>query len=155
MAEHAATIEWRRNGADFLDNRYSRAHTWLFDGGSEVPASSSPHVIPAPMSEPSAVDPEEAFVASLSSCHMLWFLSVAAKRGFVVENYIDFALGLMSKNAEGKMAITSVTLSPVTKFSGERQPNMTELEAMHHAAHASCYIANSVSSEIHCIPTMA
>lgn len=155
MADHTATIEWRRNGADFLDNRYSRSHTWLFDGGSEVLASSSPHVIPVPMSDLSAVDPEEAFVACISSCHMLWFLSIAAKRGFIVENYKDSSLGLMSKNSEGKMAITSVTLSPVTAFSGERKPNMTELEAMHHAAHANCYIANSVNSDIRCIPTIA
>lgn len=154
MAKHTATIDWRRNGEHFLDNRYTRAHTWSFDGGIEVPASSSPHVIPVPMSEPSAIDPEEAFVASLSSCHMLWFLSIAAKRGFIVESYKDAAMGTMSKDTNGKMAITRIELSPATAFSKERQPTLAELEAMHHAAHENCYIANSVKSEISCNPSL-
>lgn len=154
MAEHTALIEWRRNGEHFLDNRYNRAHTWSFDGGIEVPASSSPHVIAVPMSDPSAIDPEEAFVASLSSCHMLWFLSIAAKRGFIVESYRDAALGIMGKDADGKMAITSIKLAPAIAFSQERQPSQTELETMHHAAHENCYIANSVKSDFSCKPSL-
>ena len=106
MSEYKAVVEWSRNGAVFTDNRYSRGHHWLFDGGVEVPASSSPGVVPLPMSVAAAVDPEEAFVASLSSCHMLWFLSIAAKRKFVVENYRDEAVGVMAKDASGKLAMT-------------------------------------------------
>ena len=154
MTEHTTLIEWRRNGAHFLDNRYTRSHTWSFDGGIEVPASSSPHVIAVPMSDPSAIDPEEAFVASLSSCHMLWFLSIAAKRGFIVESYRDAALGIMGKDADGRMAITSIKLSPAIAFSQERQPSQAELETMHHAAHENCYIANSVKSEFSCNPSL-
>ena len=153
MAEHTATIYWfRENEANFLDNRYSRAHLWKFDGGAEIHASSSPHVVPVPMSEPSAVDPEEAFIASLSSCHMLWFLSIAAKRGFFVNEYVDKARGIMGKNSEGRVAITNVTLSPQVTFQGDNQPSHADIESMHHAAHDSCYIANSVKSEIRCNP---
>jgi len=120
MAEHTATIHWsRENEANFVDNRYSRAHLWTFDGGAEIHASSSPHVVPVPMSEPSAVDPEEVFIASLSSCHMLWFLSIAAKRGFIVNEYLDKACGIMGKNSEGRVAITNVTLSPQVSFHGD------------------------------------
>jgi organic hydroperoxide reductase OsmC/OhrA len=155
MTEHIATIEWSRNGANFLDNRYSRSHIWSFDGGIGVPASSSPHVVPVPMSEPRAVDPEEAFVASLSSCHMLWFLSIAAKQGFIVKTYKDSAVGIMGKDADGKVSMVRVELSPETAFSGERQPTMTELEAVHHIAHQNCYIANSVKSEVRCTPILA
>ena len=154
MAEHTARIEWRRGGANFLDNRYSRSHSWFFDGGIEVSASSSPHLVPVPMSEPDAVDPEEAFVASLSSCHMLWFLSIAARRGFVVETYRDSALGIMGKDASGKTSITRVELAPETAFSEGGRPSMAELEAMHDAAHESCYIANSVKTEIRCRPSL-
>ncbi|MDX2243399.1 MAG: OsmC family protein [Leptolyngbyaceae cyanobacterium bins.302] len=98
MSEHSATIQWQRNQALFTDNRYSREHIWQFDGGVEVPASSSPHVVPEPYSNPACIDPEEAFVAALSSCHMLWFLAIAAKRKFVVESYTDQAIGVMEKN---------------------------------------------------------
>jgi organic hydroperoxide reductase OsmC/OhrA len=153
MAEHTATIRWfRENDANFLDNRYSRAHSWTFDGGAEILASSSPHVVPVPMSEPGAVDPEESFVASLSSCHMLWFLSIAAKRRFIVNEYVDKARGIMGNNSEGRVAITSVTLSPQVKFQGDHQPSPAEIESMHRAAHDNCYIASSVKSEIHCNP---
>src|SRR5436305_6059705 len=110
MAEYKAVVEWSRCGEKFTDNRYSRGHRWLFDGGVEVPASSSPHAVPVPLSVAAAVDPEEAFVASLSSCHMLWFLSIAAKRGFVVDSYRDEAVGVMAKDAAGKLAMTRVTL---------------------------------------------
>src|SRR6266566_9230286 len=108
MADYKSTVVWNREGAAFTDNRYSRGHRWLFDGGVEVPASSSPHVVPLPLSVAAAVDPEEAFVASLSSCHMLVFLSLAAKRGFVVDSYRDEAIGVLERNGSGKLAMTTV-----------------------------------------------
>src|SRR2546422_10694175 len=110
MAEYKSVVQWSRDGAAFTDNRYSRGHRWLFDGGVEVPASSSPEVVPLPLSVAAAVDPEEAFVASLSSCHMLWFLSIAAKRGYLVENYRDEAVGGVAKDASGKQAVSPVTV---------------------------------------------
>lgn len=153
MSEYNVVTEWRREaGAAFLDNRYSRAHRWLFDGGIEVPASSSPHVVPVPMSVEAAVDPEEAFVASLSSCHMLWFLSLAAQQGFVVESYRDEAIGVLAKDGTGKLAMTRVTLRPAVRFSGEAQPDPGQLQALHHAAHEKCFIANSVKTELRCEP---
>jgi organic hydroperoxide reductase OsmC/OhrA len=118
MSHYTATITWLRKDAAFLDNKYSREHLWQFDGGIQVPASASPHVVPLPLSTADAVDPEEAFIASLASCHMLWFLSIAAKHGFVVDSYRDEATGVMAKNAEGKLAMTEVTLRPRVTFSG-------------------------------------
>jgi organic hydroperoxide reductase OsmC/OhrA len=155
MSEYAATIEWQRAGATFTDNRYSRGHSWRFDGGVEVPASSSPHSVRLPYSVAEAVDPEEAFVASLSSCHMLWFLSIAAKHGYGVERYRDEAVGVMARNAEGKLAMTRVTLRPVVTFYGEKRPSAAEHEALHHEAHEECYIASSVKTEMRCEPTEA
>jgi organic hydroperoxide reductase OsmC/OhrA len=152
MAKHTATILWERGGAKFTDVRYSRGHRWLFDGGVDVPASSSPHVVPLPMSVAQAVDPEEAFVASLSSCHMLSFLYVAAKRGFVIDSYRDEAVGDMAKNAEGRTAITVVTLRPAIVYSGERTPTRAEQDAMHHEAHDLCFISNSVKADVRCEP---
>src|SRR5262245_50556870 len=152
MAEYTAAIVWNRNGATFTDNRYSRGHRWLFDGGVEVPASSSPHVVPIPMSVAAAVDPEEAYVASLSSCHMLWFLFLAAKRGFVVDSYKDQAVGVMGKDASGKLAMTRVTLRPEVRFGGQVQPKADEMIALHHAAHEECFIARSVNSDVRCDP---
>lgn len=152
MSTYSATILWQRNGAVFTDQRYSRAHAWHFDGGTVVPGSSSPHSVPLPYSDAAAVDPEEAFVAALSSCHMLWFLHLAAKRGFVVERYEDRADGVMAKNAEGKRAMILVTLRPRAEFAGERRPGRQDIEALHHAAHEECYIANSVKSEVRCEP---
>jgi organic hydroperoxide reductase OsmC/OhrA len=151
MAHHTAEIHWSRHGAAFVDNRYSRAHTWRFDGGAEVPASSSPHVVPVPMSDPAGVDPEEAFVASLSSCHMLWFLAGAAKAGYIVDRYEDPASGTMEPDAAGKVAVTRVTLRPRVAFSG-KVPSAEEHAALHHAAHELCNIANSVKSEVLCEP---
>lgn len=148
MAHHTAEIVWSRNGAAFTDNRYSRAHVWRFDGGAEVHASSSPHVVPLPMSDPAGVDPEEAFVASLSSCHMLWFLSIAAKRGFVVETYEDEAEGTMERNDSGRLAITRVILRPRVEFSGTKIPTSADLDRMHHEAHEQCFIAASVNTEV-------
>ena len=152
MSVHTATVAWTRGDADFLDRRYSRRHRIRFDGGAEIAASSSPQVVPVPMSDPSAVDPEEAFVASLSSCHMLWFLAIAAERGFRVDRYEDRASGTMAKNARGKLAIVRVELRPDARFSGARRPTRADLVAMHERAHEECYLANSVASEIVCEP---
>lgn len=152
MGTYTAEITWARDGQDFLGNRFSRRHTMRFDGGVEVPGSSSPDVLPAPASDPSAVDPEEMFVASLSSCHMLWFLVFAVKRGFVVDHYADSALGVMEKNAQGKLAMTMVTLRPKVEFSGEKLPTRAEVDHMHHRAHEECFIANSVKTEVWCEP---
>jgi len=148
MSTYTAEIRWNRGEQKFTDNRYSRAHTWRFDGGTVVPASSSPAVVPLPMSDATAVDPEEAFVASLSSCHMLWFLSFAAKRGYVVDAYADDALGLMAKNAAGRLMMTRITLRPHVAFSGAKAPDRAALDALHHAAHEECFIAASVRSEV-------
>jgi organic hydroperoxide reductase OsmC/OhrA len=148
MSTYTAEIRWSRGEQKFTDNRYSRAHTWRFDGGVEVPASSSPHVVPLPLSAENAVDPEEAFVASLASCHMLWFLSIAAKRGYTVDLYTDAATGVMEKNAAGRLAMTRVTLHPQAGFSGAKVPNRATLDALHHAAHAECFIAASIRSEV-------
>jgi len=153
MSEHTATVRWQRNAdADFARNRYSRAHEWRFDGGAVVPASASPSVVRVPWSDPAGVDPEEAFVASVSSCHMLWFLSIAAGRGFRVDDYADEALGTMARNAEGKLAMTRVVLRPRVVFSGDPRPGPADLAAMHHEAHAECFIANSVKTEVTCEP---
>jgi organic hydroperoxide reductase OsmC/OhrA len=148
MPQFVATIAWERGIQPFADNRYSRAHEWRFDGGLTVPGSSSPHSVPLPMSDPGAVDPEEALVAALSSCHMLFFLSIAAQRGFIVDSYRDPAVGTMDKNADGKMAMTVITLAPAIVFGGERRPTPEELDAIHHSAHEKCYIANSIKAEV-------
>jgi len=155
MAQYTAEVLWLRHEQDFLSNRYSRRHVLRFDGGVEVPGSSSLHVVPLPMSDAAAVDPEEAFIASLSSCHMLWFLSIAAKRKFCVDRYFDAALGVMGKNAEGKMAMLTVSLKPQVQFSGERLPTPEQINAMHHEAHEECFIANSVKTEVRCEPVYA
>ncbi len=152
MSEYTTTVEWKRGGAAFTDNKYSRGHRWRFDGGVEVPASSSPSVVPLPLSVAEAVDPEEAFVASLSSCHMLSFLYVAAKRGFVVDDYKDEAVGVLEKDASGGRAMTRVTLHPETRFSGDKRPSADELGAMHHEAHEMCFIARSVKTDVRCEP---
>jgi organic hydroperoxide reductase OsmC/OhrA len=148
MASYTATIDWNRGGDKFTDNKYSRAHTWHFDGGVTVPASSSPRVVKAPLSNPANVDPEEAYVAALSSCHMLWFLSLAATRGYIVDRYRDSAEGFMEKNAVGKDWVARIVLRPHVVFAGIKVPNQVEVEALHHAAHAECFLANSVRTEI-------
>lgn len=152
MAGHHAVVSWERGEQPFLDNRYSRAHVWRFDEGVEVPASSSPGVVPVPLSNAAAVDPEEAFVASLSSCHMLWFLSIAAKRKFRVDRYTDRAEGIVGKNADGKTAVITVALQPDVSFSADRRPTRQELDQMHHQAHEQCFIANSVKTEVRVAP---
>lgn len=155
MAEYFAETIWTRDGQDFSDNRYSRRHILRFDGGIDVPGSSSPHVIPIPMSDPNAVDPEEAFVSSLSSCHMLWFLFIAGKEKFCVDSYVDKAVGVMAKNSEGKLAMTVVTLRPEAIFSGDTRPTPAQIEAMHHRAHEECFIASSVKTDVRCEPVYA
>ena len=152
MSEYKTVVEWDRDGAIFTDNRYSRGHRWLFDGGIEVPASSSPSVVPLPLSVAGAVDPEEAFVASLSSCHMLVFLSISAKKGFVVDSYRDEAIGVLAKDSVGKLAMTRVTLHPQVEFSGDKRPAADELAAMHHDSHEQCFIASSVKTDVQCEP---
>lgn len=147
MSGHGATIEWTRGDQPFTDRKYSRAHVWTFDGGAVAPASSSPLSVPPPLSDPAGVDPEEAMVASLSSCHMLWFLAFAASAGLVVDRYVDAAEGEMGKTAAGHSWLAHVTLRPVTTFSG-RQPNQAELDHLHHRAHEHCDMANSVKTEI-------
>jgi organic hydroperoxide reductase OsmC/OhrA len=152
--QYATKIIWQRNGATFSDNRYSRGHVWQFDGGVEVPASSSPQVVRVPMSNEAAVDPEEAFVASLASCHMLWFLDIAARAGFIIDSYVDEAIGVLAKNSAGQSAMTLVTLKPHVIFSTEKRPSHDELQRMHHKAHEECFIANSVKSEVRCEPVL-
>lgn len=153
MAEYVAQVRWQRQPQEaFTDQRYSRRHLLRFDGGAEVAASSSPHVVPLPLSDASAVDPEELFVAALASCHMLWFLSLAAQRGLRVERYEDDAVGTMARDAHGRIAMTRVVLRPAVAFGGERQPDGDTLAALHHEAHEKCFIANSVRTEVLCEP---
>jgi organic hydroperoxide reductase OsmC/OhrA len=147
MKQFEAKLAWRRGAQSFADQRYSRAHEWIFDGGLRVPASSSPLSVPVPMSDPGAIDPEEALVAAASSCHMLFFLSIAAQRGFVVDDYHDHAVGYMEKNAEGNISMTKIALRPAITFS-LTPPNEAELAAIHHAAHSKCYIANSIKADV-------
>lgn len=141
---HAARISWTRGGAAFTDHRYSRLHDWTFDGGVVVPASASPHVVPPPLSAAAAVDPEEALVAAAASCHMLWFLSLAADRGFVVEAYTDDAYGEVEGGLRGKLAFVRIVLRPDIRFSGAEIPGTAEIAALHDAAHEACFIANSL-----------
>lgn len=152
MDAFTATTRWSRGDAVFSDNRYSRAHTLHFDGGVTVPASSSPHVVPLPLSDAHAVDPEEAFVAAVSSCHLLWFLGIARKHGYVVDSYEDEAVGVMTKNAGGKLFVSTVTLRPRIVFLGAKQPDAAALERLHHEAHEECFIANSIRSEVRVEP---
>jgi organic hydroperoxide reductase OsmC/OhrA len=148
MTTHTALITWNRQGADYIDRKYSRAHQWRFDGGQVVPASSSPHVVRTPYSDPAAVDPEEAFVAALSSCHMLWFLDFAARAGYVVESYTDRAEGHMARREDGQEWVAKVILSPEVQFTGDKKPDEAAVRALHEAAHGSCFLAHSVRSEI-------
>ncbi len=148
MSEYKATIKWTRNSPDFLKGKYSREHTWTFEGGVVVPATSSPHVVPVPYSNPANVDPEEAFVASLSSCHMLTFLFLAQKQGFQIDSYEDEAVGVVTKNEVNKMWVSTVTLNPKIVFSGEKMPSPEDLDKLHHLSHENCFIANSVKTAV-------
>jgi len=147
MSEHIATVEWIRGDQTFIDNRYSRAHDWRFDGGASVRGSSAPTSVPLPMSDPAAVDPEEALVAALSSCHMLFFLGYAAKAGLVVDRYTDEATGVLGRDERGKTSITTVTLRPRVLFVGD-EPEIAVIDDLHHKAHQACYIANSIRAEV-------
>ena len=153
MANYVAEVVWERGDQDFLGNRYSRKHLLRFDGGIDIAGSSSPHVVPLPMSDAAAVEPEEAFVSALASCHMLWFLSMAVKGGFCVDRYRDTASGVLAKHGDGKMAMTVVTLRPDVQFSGQHVPTQAQFDQMHHDAHEACFIANSVKTEVRCEPT--
>lgn len=147
--KYEARVTWnKKDGEKFTDNRYSRAHEWAFDCGITVRASSSPSVVPLPLSAADAIDPEEGLVASVSSCHMLYFLFFAAKKGFVVERYDDEAFGVLEKNEAGKMFMSRITLRPKVTFSGDRTPSADELHALHHSAHEECFIATSLKTEI-------
>jgi len=148
MSEHKATISWKRSGPDFLKGKYSREHTWSFDGGATVPASPAPTSVPAPWSNPESVDPEEAFVASISSCHMLTFIFLASRKGFQVDSYFDEAVGVMTKNEHGVLWVSAVTLRPIIAYSGEKLPAPADEEELHHHAHEQCFIANSVKTEV-------
>jgi organic hydroperoxide reductase OsmC/OhrA len=148
MSEHKATIRWQRASPDFLKGRYSREHTWTFDGGITISASASPSVVPAPWSNPACVDPEEAYVASISSCHMLTFIYLAGRQGFQVDSYEDEAVGVMSKNENGVSWISSVTLRPKIAYSGDKLPTPADQERLHHLAHEQCFIANSIKTQV-------
>jgi organic hydroperoxide reductase OsmC/OhrA len=149
MSEHKATIKWARNGADFGYKTYSRDHVWRFDNGIEVPGSSAP----AYLGNPQCIDPEGAFVAALSSCHMLTFLALASNKGFIVDSYEDSAVGHLEKNANGKMAVTRVDLKPAIAFSGAKLPAQADLDWLHDKSHKECFIANSVTTEVHVMPS--
>ena len=148
MSNHKATIRWQRTSDEFLKGRYSREHTWEFDGGAVVQASPSPAVVPAPFSNAAHVDPEEAFVASLSSCHMLTFLYLAGRKGFQVDSYADEAVGVITKNERKVPWVSTVTLNPRIVFSGAKLPTRAEQEHLHHESHEQCFIANSVKTEV-------
>lgn len=153
MGGHTATIEWRSDGA-FASGRYSRRHAWRFDGGAVVTASSSPGVVPEPMSDPAGVDPEEALIAAVASCHMLWFLALAQDAGLTIESYRDEAEGEMGRIAPGRVAMKRVVLRPDIAFSG-REPDSAELDRLHHEAHIRCFIANSLKGEVVVEPPLA
>ena len=148
MAIHTATVRWSASsGEDYAKGQYSRAHEWRFDGGAVIAASASPHIVPAPWSDAAAVDPEEAFVASLSSCHMLFFLDFARRGAWTIDSYVDDAEGVLEKRADGKMAMTRVTLRPKVEWGGDA-PDEAALADLHHRAHEACFIANSVTTEV-------
>ncbi|MEO7984649.1 MAG: OsmC family protein [Bacteroidota bacterium] len=149
---YSATVTWQKQpGEEFDKGKYSRVHQWVFDGGMKIAASSSPSVVPVPLSDASLIDPEEAFLASLSSCHMLFFLSIAAKKKLVVEKYEDHVQGVMGKNEAGQMAMLTVTLNPDILFSGMEQPSPETIRGIHELSHESCFIANSVKTKIEII----
>ncbi|CAH6782222.1 OsmC family protein [Vibrio alginolyticus] len=149
MSDYGALIRWQKGEDEaFSDNQYSRGHTWEFDGGVIVPASSSPHVVPLPLSVEENVDPEEAFIAAIASCHMLTFLGIAAKRKYVIESYVDDAVGVLEEDESGRSSVTKVTLRPKIVFLGTKNPTAKQLDKLHHLAHKNCFIANSVKTEI-------
>ena len=148
MASYTATVLWTRDDAAFTDGQYSRAHEIAFDGGVTMPASSSPHVVKLPLSREDAVDPEEMLVASLSSCHMLFFLDFSRRAGFVIDAYSDQAEGVMGKDERGRIAMTQVKLNPIVIWAGDKQPAPEEVRELHHKAHEACFIANSFRGDV-------
>jgi organic hydroperoxide reductase OsmC/OhrA len=148
MSEHKAVISWKRTSPDFIKGKYSREHTWTFDGGITVPASPSPSVVPVPYSNPAHIDPEEAFVAAVSSCHMLTYLYLAYQQGFQVDSYHDEAVGMMTKNERGVPWVSSITLHPQIAYSGDKLPTFADEERLHHLAHEQCFIASSIKTEV-------
>jgi organic hydroperoxide reductase OsmC/OhrA len=152
MSEHVATVSWKRAGEDFLKGKYSREHTWTFDGGAVVAASPSPSVVPSPYSNPANVDPEEAYVAAISSCHMLTFLYLAGRGGFLVDSYDDRAVGVLAKNERKVPWVSVVTLNPRIIYGGAKRPTPAEADQLHHQAHEQCFIANSIKTEVRVEP---
>jgi organic hydroperoxide reductase OsmC/OhrA len=148
MASYGCSVEWSRGDAPFTDLRYSRAHDWSFDGGAVVRGSSSPHSVRVPWSDPTAVDPEEALVAAVSSCHMLWFLSLAAEAGYVIDRYSDTAQATLGRFADGRRGLTEVVLRPLVVVCSGAPLEDAAFEALHHAAHARCDIGNSLRGEV-------
>lgn len=142
-------IVWRKEADEiFLDGKYERTHQWIMNDGAKIDVSASPEIVPMPMSDPSLIDPEEAFLSSISSCHMLFFLSIAAKKKIIVEVYEDTPIALMGNNENGKMAILSIELQPIVKFVGDKQPTDATVKRMHQLAHANCFLANSINAKI-------
>lgn len=152
MSDHLLELVWERGEQAFVDMKYRRRHRILFDGGLEVAGSSSPAEVPAPMSDAMAMDPEEAFISALASCHMLWFLALAGKQGYRVDRYVDQPSGKLARNAEGRKAMVEVVLRPKVEFSGDLIPDEVAFEALHHDAHKLCYIANSVKTDVRVVP---
>jgi organic hydroperoxide reductase OsmC/OhrA len=149
MSSHNATVSWQRGNEEvFTDQKYSRMHSWTFEGGIMVPASPSHHVVPLPFSNPNYVDPEQAFVAALSSCHMLWFLDICSQNGIVVDDYLDNAEGFLERTGRNQHAMTKVILRPEASYSGDIIPVPAKLEELHHKAHEMCFIANSVKTDV-------
>ncbi|MEB0138138.1 MULTISPECIES: OsmC family protein [unclassified Undibacterium] len=148
MDNYQAQVIWQRQQQEFSDNKYSRAHEWKFDGGLSVPASSAPSSVPLPYSLAENVDPEEALIAALASCHMLFFLAFACKQGYIIDTYDDEAIGTMSKNERGRLYISAITLRPRVLFSGDKTATAEQINALHELAHEHCYIANSVRAEV-------
>ena len=148
MSEHRAIVSWKRTSPDFLKGKYSREHTWTFDGGATIPASPSPSVVPVPYSNPAHVDPEEAYVAAISSCHMLTYLYLASQKGFQVDGYHDEAVGVMAKNERGVLWVSLVTLHPQIAYSGDKLPTPSDEEELHHKSDEQCFIANSIKTEV-------
>ncbi len=152
MSEHRATVSWHFGGGDFLKGKYSREHVWSFDGGQRVPASASPTVVPVPFSNPANVDPEEAFVASVSSCHMLTFLYLASKAQFQIQQYEDSAVGVMTRNEAGVPWVSAITLRPRITYAGDKRPSPAEEKHLHHLSHEQCFIANSIKTVVTVLP---
>lgn len=148
MSEHRATIRWKRTSDEFLKGKYSREHTWTFDGGMSIQASAAPSAVPVPYSNPAYVDPEEAFVASVASCHMLTFLWLAGRKGFQIDSYEDEAAGVMTQGENGVPWVSRITLKPRIVYSGARTPTHAEEDQLHHLAHEQCFIANSIKTEV-------